>query len=1505
MPAAPSPTAAFDEVASSHLTFYINGTRVQLDASTVDPEASLLSFIRSQPGLTGTKLGCGEGGCGACTVVIQSVHPRTGEMQHLAINACLAPLLSVEGKHVITVEGIGSSDNPHPLQERLWKLNGFQCGFCGPGIVMSIYALLRNAAYKGQLTVEDVELEGALDGNLCRCTGYAPIFMAVKSFCGDYLAPKSPSSNGSNGASTPALSSGSSSSSATSPPSTPNGSDDEYIVPFNYDAAGLDKADNQCKSACCGKPDGSAEMVSTDVSLPVPSKVDASTPPIDSIAGGTGRTAPINPADQAPEASSIVHQPNDAPTNCEPVKKGCGRADCCQLGGGDKAKKESTKPTHSFPQFDLKPYQPATELIFPPGLRKHELKPLKFGSELRNWYRPITLEQVVQLKKAIPDAKLVGGSSEVAIEVGIKGSHYPACIYISDVPELAQVSLPDTSSSSTSSDSKLPVLGFGANLTLSDLERVVRDLIATLPKEQTGVLRAIRDQLRYFAGRQIRNAASTGGNIATASPISDLNPVWVACGAKVKGISPTQGEFELGMDDFFIGYRKTRLPDDAVLVSVVVPLSGDVGASIVQDSKRVVVRAYKQARRRDDDIAIVTGCGWARVDSQTKTIETFRFAYGGMAAFTVLAKKAADFLVGKPVNSQTLNATLDVLGQEFDLPYSVPGGMPSYRRTLVMSFFFKFFVEMAKEAGVVLDGVGEKEAEEATEVIHRGISSSTRDNSDPYAQTVLGTQVPHVSGLKHATGEAIYLDDMPNFANEGYLSLVLSTKSHAKILSVDAADALEMEGVLTYVDWRDLPSEKANAWGTAAVDEFFFAKDEVTCHGQIIGAIVAKTKLQAQRAARKVKVEYEELPLILTIEEALQADSFHTMYDRRIACGKPTKEALAESENTLSGTLRLGGQEHFYLETMAALAVPKLESGEMECFSSTQDPSGTQRWVAQATGVPRNRIVAKSKRLGGGFGGKESRTAMIAVACAVAAKKLRRPVRCMLERHEDIKTSGQRHPFLVNWKVGFTNEGKLTALDADLYANGGYSLDISGGVVDRALAHAENAYYIPNVDVRGKICKTHTVSNTAYRGFGGPQGMLIAETYIEAIATHLNLDIDHVRAINLFKEGQLTPYHQAVVDWHVPRLLEDCKRDSQYEERKKAVEQYNKEHRWRKRGIALVPTKFGLAFGVKAMNQGAALVSILLDGSVLVAHGGTEMGQGLYTKCLQIAAEELRVPLEAVFTSETATNTVPNTVPTAASAGSDLNGYAILNACRELNKRLAPFREELGPDAPMSALAGAAWGARVSLSTTGHYATPNLGYVWNCQERTGDLFHYYTQGVAATEVELDLLTGDHTVLRTDIKMDVGRSINPAIDYGQIEGAFVQGYGWSTMEESLWLRNGAIFTTGPGAYKIPGFADTPQVFNVSLLRDAEWPNLGSVHSSKGIGEPPFFLGCSVALALRHALKSARLDAGIPLKEVQEFRFPLTSERLRMAVGDELAKRGEVKQKDGEAGFFVHI
>ncbi|KAJ7054085.1 xanthine dehydrogenase [Mycena amicta] len=1344
----------FEAKATSTLRFCLNGTPIVLDGNSFDPDSTLLDFIRSQgQGFTGTKLGCGEGGMWG------SQSQKTQQIQHLAVNACLAPIISVEGKHVITVEGVGSPENPHPIQERLWKLSGSQCGFCTPGIIMSLYAIVRNAAYRGSLSAADVELDGALDGNLCRCTGYKPILDAAKTFVGEYLAGMA-----------------------------------------NNGVFGLPR-----------------------------------------------------------------------------LTKVAGRADCCQLSEAS----DTTAPSSSkFPRFRLKPYTAGTELIYPPSLAKHTVRPLSFGSSSRRWLRPTTLDQLLAIKAEHPNAKLVGGSSEIQIEVKIKAASYPVSVYISDIEELRGI-WPPTADRQT--------FEFGANLSLAELETECKGLCHTLDPKISGPIEAIRTQLRFFAGLQIRNVASVGGNIATASPISDLNPVWVATGATILAASPEQPEFTLPMAEFFTGYRKTTLPQNAVIVKVIVPLNAS--------NDREVVRAYKQAKRRDDDIAIVTACFLIRV-SPEGTISHARLAFGGMAATVVSAAKTQSFLAGKPFSPKTMETALDILGDEMHLPFDVPGGMASYRKTLALSFFFKFWTTVSGEIGLAGDLMPTaSDLADITTILHRQLSAGRHDNSDPYAQEVVGRQEPHMSGLLQATGAAVYVDDMPRVGNELYGALVLSTRAHAKILSVDPTAALEMDGVVDWISHSDLPDERANWWGGGPfIDEVFFAVDEVVAHGQPIGMVVGQTKIIAQKAARAVRVEYEDLPRVLTIEEALEQESFHPAYNRFIRRGKPIDEALAASEHVLEGQTRMGGQEHFYLETMAVLVVPKLENGEMDVYSSTQGLADTQRWVSIVTGVPRNRVVAHAKRLGGGFGGKESRSAHVAAITAVAAKKTRRPVRIMLDRGEDIMITGQRHPCLTNWKVGFTSEGKLLALSADFYCNAGHSMDLSGGVSDRALAHLENCYYIPDVDVRARCCKTNTVSNTAFRGFGGPQGMVVAEHYLEAIADKLNLDIDHVRKINLYQEAQKTPYHQKVLDWHVPRLLSDCRRDSQYDERRAAVRRFNKEHKWRKRGLVLVPTKFG----------GSALVHVYMDGSVLLAHGGVEMGQGLYTKlvCCQIAAQELRIPLKDVFTSESATNTIPNTVPTAASAGSDLNGFAVFNACAEINKRLEPYRKKLGPEAPLSALASAAWADRISLSATGHHATSDLGYEWNNPNETGNLFHYFTQGVCATEVEVDTLTGDHTVLRVDINMDVGKSLNPAVDYGQIEGAFIQGQGLCTLEESLWLRhNGAIFTTGPGAYKLPGFSDIPQVFNVSLLRDAEWPNLGSIKASKGVGEPPLFLGCSVALAIRDALKAARADAGV--HELQDFRLPLTSERIRLACRDFLVEKGRVPAKDGQQDFFVHI
>ena len=538
----------------------------------------------------------------------------------------------------------------------------------------------------------------------------------------------------------------------------------------------------------------------------------------------------------------------------------------------------------------------------------------------------------------------------------------------------------------------------------------------------------------------------------------------------------------------------------------------------------------------------------------------------------------------------------------------------------------------------------------------------------------------------------------------------------------------------------------------------FFAVDEVFTAGQPIGMVLAIDAKKAEAGARAVKVVYEDLPAILTIEEAIEANSYfdHFHYINNGDVEKGFKEA----DHVFTGIARMGGQEHFYLETQACVVVPKPEDGEMEVFSSTQNPSETQAYVAQVTGVAANKVVTRVKRLGGGFGGKETRSVQLAGICATAAKKVQRPVRCMLNRDEDILTSGQRHPFLTRWKVGVNNDGKLQALDADVFNNGGWCQDLSAAVVDRALSHSDGCYNIPNVHVRGRICKTNTVSNTAFRGFGGPQGMFIAECYMEEVADHLKIPVEKFREINFYKPNEPTHFRQELKDWFVPLMYKQVKDESDYERRKQEVAAFNSKSKWRKRGMALIPTKFGISFTALFLNQAGALVHIYHDGSVLVAHGGTEMGQGLHTKMTMIAAEALGVPQDNVFISETATNTVANTSSTAASASSDLNGYAIWNACAQINERLAPYREKLGPGATMKQLAHAAYFERVNLSANGFYKTPDIGYVWG--PNTGQMFFYFTQGVAAAEVEIDTLTGDWTCRRADLKMDVGRSINPAI-----------------------------------------------------------------------------------------------------------------------------------------------
>ncbi|KAL2142803.1 hypothetical protein VTI28DRAFT_697 [Corynascus sepedonium] len=1354
-------TTTFDDT----LRFYLNGTRVVLD--DIDPEVTLLEYLRGI-GLTGTKLGCSEGGCGACTVVVSQYNPTTKRIYHASVNACLAPLASIDGKHVITVEGIGNVQRPHPAQERVAKGNGSQCGFCTPGIVMSLYALLRNNEAPTEHDIEE-----AFDGNLCRCTGYRPILDAAQTFSVRKGAGM---------------------------------------------ANGCGNAKANGGSGCC-------------------------------MENGNG-------------------------------------GGCCK---DDKADGVDDQPIKRFTPPGFIEYKPDTELIFPPALKKHVFKPLAFGNKRKKWFRPVTLDQLLEIKSEYPDAKIIGGSTETQIEIKFKALQYPVSVFVGDIPELRQYFLNEDH------------LEIGGNITLTDLEGVCQEALKHYGEARGQIFSAIYKQLKYFAGRQIRNVGTPAGNLVTASPISDLNPVFMAADAVVVA-KTLEKDMEIPMAEFFKGYRRTALPAEAVLASIRIPLTQE---------RNEFFRAYKQAKRKDDDIAIVTSALKVRL-SGDGVVEEANLVYGGMAPTTVAAKRANSYLIGRKfAELETLEGAMNALGQDFDLQFSVPGGMASYRKSLALGFFYRFYHEVMQSLG------GNADAEAVSE-LERDISTGKEDHTAAaaYMQETVGKSNPHVAALKQVTGEAQYTDDIPPLKNELYGCLVLSTKAHAKLKSVDFTPALDIPGVVDYVDKNDMPSARANRWGAPHFQETFFAEDEVYTAGQPIGLILATSAARAAEGARAVKIEYEELPAIFTIEEAIEKESFFEFF-KEIKKGD-TEEAFKNCDYVFTGIARMGGQEHFYLETNASVVIPKPEDGEMEIWSSTQNPNEAQAYAAQVCNVQNNKILVRVKRLGGGFGGKESRSIQLSSILALAAKKTRRPVRCMLTREEDMVTSGQRHPFLGRWKVGVNKDGKIQALDLDVFNNAGWTWDLSAAVCERAMTHSDGCYMIPNVHVRGRICKTNTVSNTAFRGFGGPQGMFIAETYMSEVADRLGMPVEKFREINMYKPEELTHFNQPLTDWHVPLMYKQIQEEADYANRREAITKFNAEHKWRKRGLALIPTKFGISFTALWFNQAGALVHIYHDGSVLVAHGGTEMGQGLHTKMTMIAAQALNVPMEDVYISETATNTVANASATAASASSDLNGYAIYNACAQLNERLAPYRAKLGPSATLKELAHAAYFDRVNLSAQGFYKTPDIGYTWG--ENKGKMFFYFTQGVTAAEVEIDTLTGSWTCLRADVKMDVGQSINPAIDYGQIQGAFVQGMGLFTMEESLWLRNGPLkgnlFTRGPGAYKIPSFRDIPQVWNVSLLKDVEWKDLRTIQRSRGVGEPPLFMGSAVFFAIRDALKAARAQYGVEAKVgvdgkgedgdgLLRLESPATPERIRLACVDPIVEKARVKAKEGEMSFFIAI
>ncbi|WFS16876.1 xanthine dehydrogenase molybdopterin binding subunit [Pseudomonas sp. 905_Psudmo1] len=753
----------------------------------------------------------------------------------------------------------------------------------------------------------------------------------------------------------------------------------------------------------------------------------------------------------------------------------------------------------------------------------------------------------------------------------------------------------------------------------------------------------------------------------------------------------------------------------------------------------------------------------------------------------------------------------------------------------------------------------------------------------------VGRSVKHESADKHVSGEAVYVDDRLEFPNQLHVYARQSDRAHARILRIDTRPCYEFPGVAIAITKDDVPGQLDI--GPVVAGDPLLADGKVEYVGQVVLAVAADSLETARKAAMAAIVEYEDLEPVLDVVEAYRKKHFVlASHTHRIG---DSASKLASAPRRLQGTLHIGGQEHFYLETQISSVMPS-EDGGMLVYTSTQNPTEVQKLVAEVLGVPMNKIVIDMRRMGGGFGGKETQAAGPACLCAVIAHLTGRPTKMRLPRMEDMSMTGKRHPFYVEYDVGFDDDGLLHGIEMDLAGNCGYSPDLSGSIVDRAMFHSDNAYFLGNATINGHRCKTNTASNTAYRGFGGPQGMVAIEEVMDAVARHLGKDPLEVRKLNYYgkTERNVTHYHQTVEHNVIHEMTAELEQSCEYAKRREEIRAFNAKSPVLKKGLAMTPVKFGISFTATFLNQAGALIHIYTDGSIHLNHGGTEMGQGLNTKVAQVVAEVFQVDIERIQITATNTDKVPNTSPTAASSGADLNGMAAKNAAETIKQRLVDFlvREyKVTPEdvefrngqvrvrdhfLSFEEMIQKAYFGQVSLSSTGFYRTPKIYY--DRDKAAGRPFYYYAYGVACVEVLVDTLTGEYRMLRGDILHDVGDSLNPAIDIGQVEGAFVQGMGWLTMEELVWNAKGKLMTNGPASYKIPAIADMPIDLRVKLVENRKNPE-DTVFHSKAVGEPPFMLGIAAWCALKDAVASLA-----DYKVQPQIDAPATPERVLWGV-----------------------
>ncbi|XP_034353828.1 aldehyde oxidase 4 isoform X1 [Arvicanthis niloticus] len=1308
---------------SDPLIFFVNGRKV-IEKSP-DPEVNLLFYVRKVLHLTGTKYGCGSGGCGACTVMISRYDPEAKKIHHYPATACLVPICSLHGAAVTTVEGVGSiKKRIHPVQERLAKCHGTQCGFCSPGMVMSIYTLLRNHP---EPTPD--QITKALGGNLCRCTGYRPIVESAKTF-----SPKS--------------------------------------------------------------------------------------------------------------------------TVCQ--LKGSGKC-CMDLDERCSESREEKMCTKLYNEDEFQPFDPSQEPIFPPELIRMAEDPnkrrLTFLGNRTIWIMPVTLNDLLELKASYPEAPLVMGNTAVGPGIKFNDEFHPVFISPLGLPELNLINTTDNG------------VTIGAGYSLAQFNDALDFLVSEQPKEKTKTYHALLKHLRTLAGPQIRNMATLGGHIVSRPDFSDLNPILAAGNATISVISK-EGERQIPLDGPFLEkLPEANLKPEEVALSVSIPHS----------AKWQFVSGLRLAQRQENAFAIVNAGMSVEFKEGTNTIEDLRMFFGSVAPTVVSASQTCQQLVGRQWDDQMLSDACQLVLEEIRIPPDAEGGMVEYRRTLIISLLFKFYLKVRRWLNEMDPQKFPDIPEEFVSALDdfpietpQGIQMFQCVDPNQPQQDPVGHPIMHQSGIKHATGEAIFVDDMPSIDQELCLAVVTSTRAHAKITSLDVSEALACPGVVDVITAEDVPGENNHD------GEIFYAQSEVICVGQIICTVAADTYIHAKEAAKRVKIAYDDIePTIITIEQALKHNSFLSD-EKKIEQGN-VEYAFKHVDQIIEGEIHVEGQEHFYMETQTILAIPQAEDKEMVLHLGTQFPTHVQEYVSAALKVPRSRVACHMKRTGGAFGGKVTKPALLGAVCAVAANKTGRPIRFILRRSDDMLITAGRHPLLGRYKIGFMNNGEIKAADVEYYTNGGCTPDESEMVIEFVVLKSENTYHIPNFRCRGRACKTNLPSNTAFRGFGFPQATVVVEAYIAAVASRCNLLPEEIREINMYKHTSKTAYKQTFNPEPLRRCWKQCLEKSSFFARKQAAEEFNRNNYWKKKGLAVVPMKFSVAIPVAFYNQAAALVHIFLDGSVLLTHGGCELGQGLHTKMIQVASRELNIPQSYVHFSETSTITVPNALFTAGSMGADVNGKAVQNACQILLDRLQPIIRK-NPKGKWEEWVKKAFEESISLSATGYFKGYQTNMDW--EKERGDPYPYYVYGAACSEVEVDCLTGAHKLLRTDIFMDAAFSINPALDIGQVEGAFIQGMGFYTTEELKYSPKGVLHSRGPDDYKIPTVTEIPEEFYVTLVRSR---NPIAIYSSKGLGEAGMFLGSSVLFAIYDAVTTARKERG--LSDIFPLNSPATPEVIRMACVDQ--------------------